>query len=170
MGILNLTLGTAVGTQLEFRSALKMYAKSWTQSIIFSFTYFEPIEEKKCEKFFRIVLRSCLKICCVAAGNNVHAMMVRLQLILFSKTLAHFRSKVLVDFLHYVTQINCLTGAIIARHILRRLYLNKRLYDPPQLHIFLKSKPTFYRTDKENKGACQAHSGSYKIKSDLDSS
>jgi hypothetical protein len=43
------------------------------------------------------------------------------------KTLAHFRSKVLVDFLHYVTQINCLTGAIIARHILRRLYLNKQL-------------------------------------------
>ncbi len=44
----------------------------------------------------------------------------------------HFRSKVLVDFLHYVTQINCLTGAIIARQILRRLYLNKLLYDPPQ--------------------------------------
>ncbi len=48
------------------------------------------------------------------------------------KTLAHFRSKVLEDFPHYVTQINCLTGAIIARHILRRLYLTKRLYDPPQ--------------------------------------
>jgi hypothetical protein len=28
--------------------------------------------------------------------------------------LAHFRSKVLVDFLHYVTRINCLTGAIIS--------------------------------------------------------
>ncbi len=37
----------------------------------------------------------------------------------------------MVDFLHYITQINCLTGAIIARHILRRLYLNKQLYDPP---------------------------------------
>ncbi len=40
------------------------------------------------------------------------------------KILAHFiRSKVLEDFLHYVTQINCLTGAIISetyiRHILR---------------------------------------------------
>ncbi len=31
-----------------------------------------------------------------------------------------------------VTQINCLTGAIIARHILRRLYLNNQLYNPPQ--------------------------------------
>ncbi len=30
------------------------------------------------------------------------------------KILAHFRSKVLVDFLHYVTRINCLTGAIIS--------------------------------------------------------
>jgi len=43
------------------------------------------------------------------------------------KILAHFRSKVLEDFLHYVTQINCLTGAIISEtyiwHILRRLYL-----------------------------------------------
>ncbi len=28
--------------------------------------------------------------------------------------LAHFRSKVLEDFPHYVTQINCLTGAIIS--------------------------------------------------------
>ncbi len=39
------------------------------------------------------------------------------------KILAHFRSKVLVDFHHSVTQINCLTGAIISetyiRHILR---------------------------------------------------
>jgi hypothetical protein len=33
------------------------------------------------------------------------------------KTLAHFRSKVFVDFLHYVTQINSLTGAIIARQL-----------------------------------------------------
>ncbi len=30
------------------------------------------------------------------------------------KILAHFRSKVLEDFPHYVTQINCLTGAIIS--------------------------------------------------------
>ncbi len=39
------------------------------------------------------------------------------------KILAHFRSKVLEDFPHYVTQINCLTGAKISetyiRHILR---------------------------------------------------
>ncbi len=44
-------------------------------------------------------------------------------LILFSKDMAHFRSKVLVDFHHSVSQINCLTGAIISetyiRHILR---------------------------------------------------
>jgi hypothetical protein len=43
------------------------------------------------------------------------------------KILAHFRSKVLEDFPHYVTQVNCLTGAIISetfiRHILRRLHL-----------------------------------------------
>ncbi len=73
----------------------------------------------------------------MAAGNVVHVRMVRLQLILFPKDIGAIRSKVLVDFLQYVTQINCLTGAIIARHILRRLYLNKQLYDPPQVKIFL---------------------------------
>jgi hypothetical protein len=31
------------------------------------------------------------------------------------KILAHFRSKVLVDFHHSVTQINCLNGAIISK-------------------------------------------------------
>jgi len=31
------------------------------------------------------------------------------------KILAHFWPKVLVDFLHYVTRINCLTGAIISQ-------------------------------------------------------
>jgi len=44
------------------------------------------------------------------------------------KILAHFRSKVLVDFHHFVTQINCLTGAIISetyiRHILRMNIFN----------------------------------------------
>ncbi len=44
------------------------------------------------------------------------------------KILAHFRSKVLEDFLHYVTQINCLTGAIISEtyiwHILRMNIFN----------------------------------------------
>jgi hypothetical protein len=44
------------------------------------------------------------------------------------KILAHFRSKVLEDFPHYVTQINCLTGAIISetyiRHILRMNIFN----------------------------------------------
>jgi hypothetical protein len=49
------------------------------------------------------------------------------------KTLAHFRSKVLVDFLHYITRINCLTGTIIARHILRiNLFTYVTEYDPPQ--------------------------------------
>ncbi len=42
--------------------------------------------------------------------------------------LAHFRSKVLEDFPHYVTQINCLTVAIISdtyiRHILRMNIFN----------------------------------------------
>jgi hypothetical protein len=50
----------------------------------------------------------------VETGNNLYKTVVRLQLIFFSKdtVLAHFRSKVLVDFLHYITRINCLTGAI----------------------------------------------------------
>jgi hypothetical protein len=60
----------------------------------------------------------------VATGNNVHTRVVRLQLIYSLKTLVNFRSKVLVDFLHSFTQMNVLTGAIIARHILRRIYLN----------------------------------------------
>jgi hypothetical protein len=49
---------------------------------------------------------------------------VRLRLINSLKTLAHFRSKLLVNFLRSFTQINELTGAIIARHILRGIYLN----------------------------------------------
>jgi hypothetical protein len=48
------------------------------------------------------------------------------------KTLAHFRYKEFVDFLNYVTQINCLTGAIIARHILRIIYIQITKYNPPQ--------------------------------------
>jgi hypothetical protein len=44
------------------------------------------------------------------------------------KILAHFRSKVLVDFHHSVTQINCLTDAIISEtyiwHILRMNIFN----------------------------------------------
>ncbi len=44
------------------------------------------------------------------------------------KILAHFWSKVLEDFHHYVTQINCLTGATISetyiRHILRMNIFN----------------------------------------------
>ncbi len=56
----------------------------------------------------------------VATGNNVHTRAVRLRLIYSLKTLAHFRPKVLVDFLRSFTQINELTGAIIARHISRR--------------------------------------------------
>ncbi len=42
--------------------------------------------------------------------NDVDTRAARLELILFSKDIGAFRSKVLVDFLHYVTQINCLTG------------------------------------------------------------
>jgi hypothetical protein len=53
------------------------------------------------------------------------------------KILAHFRPKVLVDFHHSVTQINCLTGAIISetykRHILRMNIFN----DYTILHICL---------------------------------
>jgi hypothetical protein len=43
----------------------------------------------------------------------VHTRVARLRLILFSKDMAHFRSKVLEDFPHYVTQINCLTGRVV---------------------------------------------------------
>ncbi len=60
-----------------------------------------------------------------ATGNNVHTRAVRLQLVYSLKTLAHFRPKVLVDFLHSLIQINELTGAIIvAKHILQRIYSN----------------------------------------------
>jgi hypothetical protein len=65
----------------------------------------------------------------VATGNNVHTRAVRLHSL---KTLAHFRPKVLVDFLHSFSQINKLTGVIIARHILR-IYLNNN-YNYTILH------------------------------------
>jgi hypothetical protein len=39
------------------------------------------------------------------------------------KILAHFRSKVLVDFLHYYTRIKCLTGAIISETHTRHKYI-----------------------------------------------
>jgi hypothetical protein len=48
------------------------------------------------------------------------------------KILAHFRSKVLVDFLHYVTRINCLTGAIISETHTTNKYIYITKYDPPQ--------------------------------------
>jgi hypothetical protein len=59
------------------------------------------------------------------------------------KIFAHFRSKVLVDFHHSVTQINCLTGAIISetyiRHILRMNIFNDYTIlhrsPPPSLHL-----------------------------------
>jgi hypothetical protein len=72
----------------------------------------------------------------VATGNNVHTRAVRLRLIYSLKTLAHFRPKVLVDFLHSFTQINVLTGAIIARHTSRRIYLNNN-YNYRILHSSL---------------------------------
>ncbi len=39
------------------------------------------------------------------------------------KILAHFRPKVLVDFLHYYTRIKCLTGAIISETHTRHKYI-----------------------------------------------
>jgi hypothetical protein len=72
----------------------------------------------------------------------VHTRASGLRLILFSKDIGAFRSKVLEDFPHYVTQINCLTGAIISetyiRNILRRLYLTtirSSTGAPPRLHL-----------------------------------
>ncbi len=72
-----------------------------------------------------------------------------------------------MDF--YVTQINCLTGAIIARHILRRLYLNKRLYDPPQepppppdclfmnMQAGLKKRPASWEGGREKRPLQETH-------------
>jgi hypothetical protein len=64
---------------------------------------------------------------------------VRPLLILFYKNIGAFlglNSKVLVDFLHYSTQINGITGAIISetyiRHILRIHIFNDYIQDPPQ--------------------------------------
>ncbi len=61
----------------------------------------------------------------------MHTRAARLQLILFSKDIGAF--EILIgDFLHYITQINCLTGGIIVRHILRIIYILITKYDPPQ--------------------------------------
>jgi hypothetical protein len=79
---------------------------------------------------------------CRGPENDVHTRAARLRLIFSLKTLAPFRSKVLVDFLHYVTQINCLTGAIISetyiRHISRMNIFNDYTIlhrSPPRLHL-----------------------------------
>jgi hypothetical protein len=53
------------------------------------------------------------------------------------KILAHLRSKVLVDFLHYVTRINCLTGAIISETHTTNKYIYIPKYNPPQKLFFL---------------------------------
>jgi hypothetical protein len=37
-----------------------------------------------------------------------------------------------VDFLHYVTRINCLTGATISETHTTNKYIYKTKYDPPQ--------------------------------------
>ncbi len=50
--------------------------------------------------------------------------------------MAHFRSKVLVDFLHYVKRINCLTGATINETLTTNKYIYTTKYDPPQ-YFFL---------------------------------
>ncbi len=53
------------------------------------------------------------------------------------KILAHFRSKVLVDFRHYNTRIKCLTGAIISETHTRHkyiYYLNTILHMGLRLH------------------------------------
>jgi hypothetical protein len=62
----------------------------------------------------------------LATGNNVHTRAARqldYNCFYSLKQLAHFRSKVLVDFLHYVTQTNCLTGAIIRETHIRNKYI-----------------------------------------------
>ncbi len=72
----------------------------------------------------------------VETGNNLHVTVVRLQLNYSLKILAHFRSKVLVDFLHYVTRINCLTGATISETHTTNKYIYTNQYDPPQYLLF----------------------------------
>jgi hypothetical protein len=71
----------------------------------------------------------------VPTANNAHKREARLQLIYSLKILAHFRSKVLVDFLHYVTRINSLTGAIISETHTTNKYIYITKYDPPHCHI-----------------------------------
>jgi hypothetical protein len=55
------------------------------------------------------------------------------------KILAHFRSKVLVDFLHYITRINCLTGAIISETHTTNRYIFITKYNPSQYSILVLS-------------------------------
>ncbi len=50
------------------------------------------------------------------------------------KILAHFRSKVLVDFHHSVKQINCLTGAIISETYIRHILWMNIFNDYTILH------------------------------------
>ncbi len=50
----------------------------------------------------------------------------------YLKILVHFWPKVLVDFLHYVSRINCLTGAIISETHTRHKHILITKYDPPQ--------------------------------------
>ncbi len=61
------------------------------------------------------------------------------------KHLAHFWSKVLVDFLHSITQINELTGAIIARtHITNNIfksYYNYTIFHKRSFFMSLKLAP-----------------------------
>jgi hypothetical protein len=74
----------------------------------------------------------------VETGNNLHTGRLDCDWLYPLKILAHFRPKVLVDFLHSFTQINCLTGAIIARHIIWTMYIfKKQLCDPPHSFIYV---------------------------------
>ncbi len=93
-------------------------------------TTFRSYIDVDCRLLFICVFVTChsiifvIYIYSVETGNNLHTLQLHYNWFYSLKVLAHFRPKILVDFLHSFTQINCLTGAITARHILRTIYLN----------------------------------------------
>jgi hypothetical protein len=67
-----------------------------------------------------------------------------------------------VDFLHYVTRINCLNGAIISETHTTNKYIYITKYDPPQCYFFLVENMELknYLTRKEfleNCISCKLH-------------
>jgi len=76
-------------------------------------------------RYFQILyFAACSKsvLTYMKARKNLHTRRWDYNWFYSLKVLEHFRSKLWVDFLHVPTQINCLTGSIIARHV-SRIYI-----------------------------------------------